>query len=187
MSYYKNYTIKFLFFAIGCLLFNIGISQDSNSIKSEFNSKLTKYSSDNKTIISNFELIKNIKQLKEPVKSYGTFFYDNNGAMALIYSNPPGDKIRLKDNTCYIVVGGKLNTANGTNNPMLEQITQVMNACMRGEVSELGRGWESTYSVNNDDYVIELIPIDKRTNKYLSSIILNFDKTNLSLNNMIIN
>lgn len=182
MSYLISILFHFLLFSV-----NAQAGNSSAQIKDDFTKKLLEISHINKTITSQFELIREIKQLDKPVKSVGSFYYDSNGYMALIYSVPAGDKIILKDDIFHIITAGKLNSSKGKSNPMLEQISQMMNACMKGDITQLGKGWLSEYSIVDGNYVINLIPQDKRTQKYLTSIVLVFDPSNLSLNNMTIN
>ncbi len=159
--------------------------QEQNSIRERFNDGLAEYSSRNKTIECDFIHIKHLVKLTGDVKMYGKFYYNNNGAMALRYSRPEGDAIIIKEGNFSIITAGKAATAQGGSNPMLKQITQMMKACMTGDVSQLGKGWETNYSYEKGKYIIELVPQDKRSKKYISGITLIFDGKDMSLEKLL--
>ncbi|MEG0517932.1 MAG: outer membrane lipoprotein carrier protein LolA [Bacteroidales bacterium] len=165
-------------------IYATGESQQNN-VKEAFDAKLAEYSTKNKTIECDFIHTRHLQKLTRDVTMRGKFYYNNTGEMALRYTEPKGNLILVKNGVFSMITAGKTTTAQGSSNPMLEQITNMIKACMTGDISQLGRGWNTNYTAENGKYTIELIPQDSRTKKYLAKIILLFNGTDMSLEKMI--
>ncbi|MEG1553485.1 MAG: outer membrane lipoprotein carrier protein LolA [Rikenellaceae bacterium] len=165
------------------LLF-LSASAQTDNVEHEFKNKLEKVSSTNTTIQCNFTQIKKVKNIKQPINSKGMFYYNNSGLMALHYSEPMGDKILMNGDSFTIVSSGKKLQANASSNPMMSQISYMMQACMSGDVSKLGRGWNMNVEKYNDEYKVKLTPSEKRIQKYIAAITMYFDNSNLTLNTL---
>lgn len=157
---------------------------DSNNSELEFKQRLKSVSDKNRTICCDFTQTKKVKNIKQSVMSCGQFFYDNSGLMALIYDQPKGDRVVMNDETFTIVANGKKLTSDAAANPMMVQISFMMQACMSGDVSKLGRGWDMGIEKNKDGYLVVLAPNDRRVKKYISGITMLFDDANTTLNKL---
>lgn len=169
------------------ILLSLGVlvlfAQTSN-VEQEFKAKLESVSSKNSTISCNFTQTKKVKNIKHLVESYGQFFYDNSGLMALIYAKPKGDKVVMSGKEFTVVANGKKFTSDASSNPMMAQISYMMQACMSGNVGQLGRGWGMSVEKNEGDYRVVLTPTDRRVKKYISGMVMLFDKANITLNQL---
>ena len=76
---------------------------------------------------------------------------------------------------------GKTVTADGNANPMMNQISGMMQACMTGDVAKLGRGWDMKIEQVDNNYHVTLIPTDRRVKKYIGSMFMNFNGNDLTL------
>lgn len=150
----------------------------------EFKQKLESVSSKNNTISCDFTQTKRVKNIKQPVMSQGKFYYDNRGLMALIYAQPKGDRVLMNGEVFTVVVNGKKITSDAASNPMMAQISFMMQACMSGNVSKLGRGWDMSVERNADGYQVVLTPMDRRVKKYISGMVMLFDATDITLNQL---
>lgn len=168
-----------------CLNALLSFAQTGN-VEHEFKQKLENVSSKNRTISCDFTQIKKVKNLKQTVMSKGQFFYDNSGLMALIYAQPKGDKVVMNGETFTIVTNGKTHTSDAASNPMMAQISFMMQACMSGNISKLGRGWNMSIEKKEDSYQVVLTPTDKRVKRYISSMAMLFDKVTVTLNQLLI-
>ncbi len=159
----------------------------SNDLEKTFRERLKSQSHLNKTIVCRFTQTKKVKNIKNTVITNGDFFYDNAGKMALIYKEPAGDKLIMNNSSFSITAGGKTFAVDAASNPMMAQISAMMQASMSGAVSDLGRGWKMDVKEGESAIVVTLIPEDRRVRKYLSNMIMDFDDDNLTLNMLRIN
>lgn len=173
--------IRSLITSLFILCTAISVAQGSDLEKS-FRERLKLQSNLNKTIVCQFTQTKKVKNIKNSVITNGDFFYDNMGMMALIYKEPAGDKLIMKNSSFSITAGGKTFAVDASSNPMMAQISTMMQACMSGAVSDLGRGWKMDVKEGDAAIVVTLVPEDRRIRKYLSSMRMDFDDENLTLN-----
>ncbi len=152
-----------------------------------FESKIESFSSQNKTIKCDFVQTKKVKKVKDIITSQGEFFYDNSGLMALIYSEPKGDKVVINGANFKVVTAGKTIEGASKENPMMEQICNMLQASMSGDVTKLGRGWQTTITDNTVQYEVVLKPLDRRTKKYIESLVMVFRKSDMTLDELRMN
>ena len=156
----------------------------NNDIRSEFEKRFEEFSKRIKTIKAEFTQEKEMAVLENKVSMNGVFFYDSKGDISLDYSNPKGNKILFSGDKFMIVNSGKKTIANIKANPMLRQLSEMLIACMTGDVTKFKNGWNITYSQNEKEYILTLTPINKRVSKMINIIILNFIKEDMSLSKM---
>lgn len=169
------------------IIFSLSIlfsNAQTNDVVQEFKAKLESVSSKNSTISCDFTQIKKVKNIKKPIENYGQFLYDNSGLMALIYAQPKGDKIVMNGDLFTVVANGRKLTSDASSNPMMAQISFMMQACMSGNVSQLGRGWDMNVTKTEGGYQVVLSPTDRRVKKYISGMRMLFDKANITLNEL---
>ena len=71
-----------------------------------------------------------------------------------------------------------------SSNPMMAQISYMMQACMSGDVTKLGRGWDMDISEQSLGYMIKITPTDRRVQKYVNAMLMYFDKSDLTLDKL---
>ncbi len=150
----------------------------------DFNSRLAKASSQNKTIVAKFEQTKKVVGIKAEVKSQGDFYYENSGRMAMLYSNPAGDKIIMNGEIFHIVTGGKTIKSDVNSNPMMAQISYMMQASMSGDVEKLGKGWELSVTEKDSVFVVSVKPTERSIKKYVSSMTMIFCNKTMTLDEL---
>ena len=157
------------------------INAQTSDIEQVFRDKITSVSAENKTIQCNFTQTKKVKNIKNPTVSSGTFFYDNAGRMALIYNRPQGDKIIMNSDIFTIIIAGKKIDSKASSNPMMAQISYMMQACMSGDISKFGRGWEMNIEELSKGYQVTITPTNRRIKKHITGMLMRFNNTDLTL------
>ncbi len=153
----------------------------------KFQHKLEQNSIKNNTIKCDFIQTKKVKNIKDLITSEGKFYYDKNGKIALRYTEPQGDKIIIANNTYTIFVSGAMIQGDGEGNPMMQQVCGMLEACMSGDISSLGRGWQTAISSVEDKFQVVLVPLERRVKKYIESMQMIFDANNMTLVSMSMN
>ncbi|MGL5938333.1 MAG: LolA family protein [Phocaeicola sp.] len=159
-------------------------AQDSVKVAELFKEKLAAVSSSNKTIQALFTQTQKVKNIKEPVVRKGNFYYDNKGLMAMHYTQPQDDKIIMCEEAFLLTTAGKTKRVESAANPMLAQLSFMMQACMSGDVSKLGRGWQMQVEQVETEFKVVLMPTDRRISRYLTAITLWFDGNDFTLNKL---
>ncbi len=173
--------MKRVYIILVSLLFVVtSVCAENSDLKGEFEAKLSEASSMNRTIVARFTQSKSVPGIKSEVVREGDFYYDNSGQMAMIYDEPAGDKVIMNGEDFTIVVGGKrINSS--SENPMMAQISYMMQASMSGEVQKLGRGWELDIELGDEGYVVVVRPTERRVKRYVTSMTMIFETQGLTL------
>ncbi len=156
--------------------------QPDGVVESEFEAKLKKFSTLNRTISCDFEQTKKIPKIKNSISSNGIFYYDNSGLMALNYTTPKGDRVVMNGDAFTIVTSGKIVKSDSSSNPGLSQLSLMMQSTMSGDITKLGRGWNRTIVRVEGGYKVLLSPSDRMVRKYIDLMTMFFDDSDLTLN-----
>ncbi len=169
---------------VACLclsLSSVSAQEANDELRAEFEQRLAKSSSQNRTITSRFTQKKSVPGIKNSVESNGNFYYDNSGKMAMIYESPAGDKVVMNGASFTIVVAGK-RMESGEENPIMAQISYMMQASMAGDIQKLGRGWDLSIEMSGGDYRVEVRPTERRVKRYVEKMEMIFDGKTLTAN-----
>ncbi len=162
---------------------NLAVAQNSEG----FDSRIEAFSSENRTIQSDFVQTKKMKNIKNIITSKGEFYYDNSGLMALIYDDPQGDRVVINGGQFKVVTAGKVIEGASDDNPMMQQICNMLQASMTGDIAKLGRGWQTIITENDVQYEVSLTPLDRRTKRYIESLVMVFRKSDMTLDELRMN
>lgn len=171
--------IFFVFTNLVCMA-----NQPSNELKLEFESKFETYSKLIKSIKCDFSQEKSMVMLENSVAMSGDFYYDSRGDICLDYMKPIGNKIIFTGEKFMMLNSGKKTVAKLSSNPMLRQLSQMLIACMTGDVSKFKSGWDIDYTLVSGEYILTLTPINSRVRRMVSNIVLHFVETDMSLSQM---
>lgn len=173
---------------LGLLLIFLCINGFADSsegkLESEFELKFEEYSKLIKTIQCDFTQEKTMRVLEKPVLMKGSFYYDSCGDICLNYKIPSGNKIIFCGENFLMSNSGNKTVAALSSNPMLSQLSEMLTACMTGNISMFRVGWKINYAENNDEYIITLTPTNKKVARMVSNIVLHFVKTDMTLSQM---
>ena len=167
-----------LIYIIIVLLFAVEAHADN------FTSRLAKASRENKTIIARFEQMKKVVGIKDEIKREGDFYYENSGKMALIYDKPKGDKIVMNGEEFSITIGDKNIESNASSNPMMAQISYMMQASMSGDINKLGKGWNMVITEKENVYEVIIKPSERRIKRYISSMTMIFCNKTMTIDEL---
>lgn len=174
----KIYLIIVLF-NLSCLAF-----ASKDSLQLAFKHDFEKFSKEIKTIQCDFSHEKEMLVLENKVVMNGAFYYDCNGNIRLSYVEPKGNEIIFTKEQCMFSVAGKKTVISIKSNPMLRQLSSMLIASMTGNIEMFEMGWEIAYKQTNEEYILTLIPKNKRAEKMVSKIVLHFEKQSMSLSIM---
>lgn len=175
---------RIIIFILSAVLSLPLFSQSGGNPEQEFKIKLQKISNNNKTIQCDFVQHKKVKNMTQIVQNKGLFYYDNSGLMAMHYTAPKGDKIIMNGERFIIVTSGKKMSVDASSNPMMAQISYMMQACMSGDISKLGKGWSMNVEPIDNGYQVLLKPTVKRIQKYIVSMTMCFRDYDLTLDKL---
>lgn len=160
---------------------NYGTKIDPND---GFSDKLKKASATTRTITCGFEQTKHMSVLEKPAVSKGRFYYRPQQDICLEYSSPQGNMIVMSGGKLKIVNAGKSMIVDNQANPMMRQLSDMLTACMTGDIEMFG--WEAVteYFESAGLYTVVITPSNRRVKAYLKQIILSFDKRDMTLSAM---
>lgn len=149
-----------------------------------FAEKLAALSARIETITCSFVQTKHMSVIAGDVVSPGKFYYRRPGNICLEFLEPAGDMIVMDGRRFKIVAMGKKNVVDMESNPMLRQMTAVLEACMTGDVEKMGADSSIEYFEGADIYEVVIVPKNRRAKNYIKAITLTFDKKDMSLSRL---
>lgn len=172
-----------LFFTTSQALFsqNYGNKIDPNQ---GFSKKLKEAGNKTQTITCDFNQTKCMAVLAKPNLSKGTFFYQKEQNICLEYTSPKGNLIVMSNGKFKIIADGKKNVVDMKSNPMMRQMGSMLSGCMTGNLDLFGKESTTEYFESTSTYTVLITPSNKRVKKYLQNIVLVFDKSDMTLNSM---
>ena len=163
-------------------------AQDYGNVVTDATAQLDKIKSASiatQSIESDFSLEKKVAIMTNLEKSYGKFYYNRaSGKLCLDYTQPPENKIIISDTKFTLKTNGKISTMELSRNPALSQLKNMITACMTGNFISLGEHSQTKYYDNGEIFTISIKPSNKRVKRYMSEIILRFEKKDNTLLSM---
>lgn len=169
-------------FIIIILIFNSLLFAGELSLKEVFYKDIALHSKENNTISSDFIQSKKLKNIKKLIVQKGSFYYDNSGKIAMYYDD--GNRMLMLEDKFFLTQRGDITKISAKENPFLEQIFYMLRACMSGDISKFGRGWNFYIIMENGFYNVELRPKNSSISKYIYSIKMIFEKDSLTLEDL---
>lgn len=169
------------------LLITLGIScahaQTMNKLiqTREFESRLAKEAQTIQSIESDFTQVKYLDILDEKVTSKGKFYYQKSGKICMEYAQPVNYLIVINDSRLKIVADGKKSTMSLSANKMMNQMQDMLTACMTGDLSKMSSDYKLEYFENARQYMVKIKPINKAIQAYISGIEIYLDKKDMSV------
>lgn len=152
-----------------------------------FRERLAQASRENRTIQCDFTQHRQVRRMKGEIELKGRFYYDNAKAMALIYTQPAGDKVIIRDDRIILKTAGQVTETSTSANPMLQQVALMIRASMTGDLKQFGEGWQIGYEEKEGVGIVRMTPLSRRARKYIDSITLRFDMRSMTLDRMELN
>ena len=133
------------------------------------------------SIESDFTQVKYLDILDEKVASKGKFYYQKSGKIRMEYAQPVNYLIVINDSRLKIVSDGKKSVMSLTTNKMMNQMQDMLTACMIGDLSKISSDYKLEYFENDSYYIVKIKPINKAIQAYISEIEIYLDKKDMSV------
>lgn len=167
----KLFTILFLLSTVSA-----AYAQD---VKAEFEKILAEKSIGIETIACDFVQVREMAVLAQEVSKNGDFTYSRPGNILLAFDD--GDFIRLTDTEFTMKNAGTVTAVKVGSNPMLKELKRILSACMTGDVKMMSSGFSMEVADAEDEYVVTLLPLKGRGAAKMKSVLMHFDKNDMSL------
>lgn len=166
-----------------CLLFaTIGHAQmRPMSNPDQFNKRLAAEAQTLQSIESDFIQQKYLDVFDEKVTSRGRFYYKKENKICLQYSRPLNYLIVINNARLKIVSDGKKSIMNLSSNKMMNQMQDMLTACMVGDLSKLSSNYQLSYFEDSQYYLVRIKPTNKAIQAYIAEMEIHLDKTDMSV------
>ncbi len=150
----------------------------------EFNARLAKEAADLQSIESDFTQQKYLDVFDETITSKGKFSYKKENMIRMDYSKPLDYLIIINGSRLKIVSDGKTSTMNLSANKMMNQMQDMLTACMVGDLSRLSSDYELSYFEDNKVYLVKINPVNKNIQMYISGMEIHINKEDMSVDKL---
>lgn len=127
----------------------------------DFENRLAKEAQTMQSIESDFTQVKYLDILDEKVTSKGKFYYQKSGKIRMEYAQPVNYLIVINDSRLKIVSDGKKSVMSLTANKMMNQMQDMLTACMIGDFSKMSSDYKLEYFENDSYYIVKIKPVNK--------------------------
>lgn len=103
----------------------------------DFEARLLQEAKNIESIESNFTQIKYLDVFDEKITSKGTFYYKKSNKICMDYAQPMNYLIVINNNQLKIVSDGKKSIMDLHSNKMMNQMQDMLTACMVGDLSNM--------------------------------------------------
>jgi len=162
-----------------------GQSRTQLTNPNKFKTELIKLSKETKSIITEFKQEKQLSFLKDPQLSEGMFYYEQKDKMRWEQNAPFNYTLLINGTTVRISENGKEKKIAGANK-MMGRINALMIGMINGDIYNSNE-FSIKYFTENDLYIVELTPKNKRLKSIFQTIELAFLKTTVRLKTLTFN
>lgn len=147
----------------------------------DFENRLAKEAQTIQSIESDFTQVKYLDILDEKVTSKGKFYYQKSGKIRMEYAQPINYLIVINGARLKIVADGKKSTMTLNANKMMNQMQDMLTACMIGDLSKMTSDYKLEYFENAQYFIISIKPVNKAIQAYITGIEIYLDKKDMSV------
>lgn len=178
----KTYLVHF-FIVLLCMLFSSNANAQNTLTDFIKRLKLEIVSVDK--ITSEVSMQQYVSSLSKISSNKGKFRYERPGMILLDFEN--GDYIRMTAEKFTMKNGGRVSSLKSTSTPVIKEMSMLFSACMTGDFEQLTSFFNIDYHANVTDCILELKPLDKKSNRYIKDITIEFNRQDLTINTIHIN
>ena len=142
----------------------------------DFEARLLQEAKNIESIESNFTQIKYLDVFDEKITSKGKFYYKKSNKICMDYAQPMNYLIVINNNQLKIVSDGKKSIMDLHSNKMMNQMQDMLTACMVGDLSNMSPGYALEYFEDAHYYLIQIKPVSKAIQAYINQIQIYLDK-----------
>ena len=150
----------------------------------KFESRLKETSDKLTSIESDFLQVKHLDMFDEDVTSKGKFYYLKNNKISLDYSQPLSYLIVINGGRLKIVADGKKSVMQLNTNKMMNEMQDMITACMVGDLNRMNDSYNLKYQEDNSQYIISITPRSKQVKEYVSAIEIRLSKADMSVDQL---
>lgn len=175
---------------ITLLLATLGLSSaHAQSMKKitqpqEFENRLAKEAKTIQSIESDFTQVKYLDILDEKVISKGKFYYQKSNKICMDYTQPISYLIVINGSRLKIVADGKKSVMSLNSNKMMNQMQDMITACMVGDLSRISSDYKLEYFENAAHYLVKIKPVNKAIQAFIAGIEIYLDKKDMSVHKL---
>lgn len=176
------YTILLLLLTTNCSLHAQQMKQLSN--RQEFEKRLSNEAQTVQSIESEFTQVKYLDVFDEKVTSKGKFYYRKSNQICMEYARPMNYLIVINGPKLKIVSDGKKSIMNLSANKMMNQMQDMLTACMIGDLSKMTANYQLEYLEDARYYLVKIKPVSKAVRAYIAGIEIYLDKKDMSVHKL---
>lgn len=135
-----------------------------------------------KSIDSRFTQTRSMAVFASDVVKEGNFSFRRPEEIRMDFDD--GDYIHISDKEFEMLSEGRLSRTKSSSNPMLGGLKRMLAACLSGDMKALVNGFESSLDEDAASYTLTLVPAARQRSNMFSSLVLRFDKKDMSLDTM---
>ena len=135
----------------------------------DFEARLLQEAKNIESIESNFTQIKYLDVFDEKITSKGKFYYKKSNKICMDYAQPMNYLIVINNNQLKIVSDGKKSIMDLHSNKMMNQMQDMLTACMVGDLSNMSPGYVLEYFEDAHYYLIQIKPVSKAVQAYINT------------------
>lgn len=147
----------------------------------EFDKRLAKEAQTVQSIESDFTQVKYLDVLDEKVTSKGKFYYKKSNRICMEYAHPMNYLIVINGAKLKIVSDGKKSVMNLSSNKMMNQMQDMLTACMVGDLSKMAPNYRLEYFEDASYYLVKIKPVSKAVQAYIAGIEIYLSKKDMSV------
>ena len=150
----------------------------------DFEARLAREAQTIQSIESDFTQVKYLDILDEKVISKGKFYYQKSNKICMDYAQPINYLIVINGSRLKIVADGKKSIMNLSSNKMMNQMQDMITACMVGDLTKMSADYKLEYFENTSYYLVKITPVNKAIQAYVSGIEIYLDKKDMSVHKL---
>ena len=140
----------------------------------DFEARLLQEAKNIESIESNFTQIKYLDVFDEKITSKGKFYYKKSNKICMDYAEPMN----------YLIVINKKSIMDLHSNKMMNQMQDMLTACMVGDLSNMSPSYTLEYFEDARYYLIQIKPVSKAVQAYINQILIYLDKKDMSVHKL---
>ncbi len=150
-----------------------------------FMSELQRKNASITSIQAKFVQTKFLSVFSTEMKSDGNFYWEKNDKICLDYQAPVKYKIVINGDKLKTVSSGKSNVINTKGNPMMDQMSALIAACMTGNIDRMGSGFKVKIEESASDYRLTIEPQAKEVQSYIAKMEIFLSRKDMSVSRLV--
>lgn len=150
----------------------------------DFEARLLQEAKKIESIESSFTQIKYLDVFDEKITSKGMFYYRKSNKICMDYAQPMNYLIVINNNKLKIVSDGKKSITDLSSNKMMNQMQDMLTACMVGDLSQMSSDYAREYFEDARYYLVTIKPTNKAVKAYIDNIRIYLDKKDMSVHKL---